>query len=314
MDVICPLCESKNVTCLEIIQTSDLLSMYNNWLKDDISAEFGAIKEIGFYRCNDSDLRFFSPLICGSESFYEKLQQFSWYYMDEKEEYDYAATFIRDGDDVLEIGCGKGAFSEKINCNSYLGLEFSQRAMAEANKRGIRVVNQMIQEHACQHREVYDVVCAFQVLEHVNDLNSFIQSSLLCLKPGGFLVYSVPSYDSFVRYSENGLLDMPPHHVTKWSDQALLNVARIFNLDVVALEHEQLSDIHIKWYSETMALHSLKSIFRLKHKLINKDTSRFLGYIKKFSFKLANLYEDRLVKAKTRPFGHSVTIVYKKRF
>ncbi|MGV2387332.1 MAG UNVERIFIED_CONTAM: hypothetical protein LVR29_00250 [Microcystis novacekii LVE1205-3] len=52
-------------------------------------------------------------MITGSENFYEKLQVFDWYYLEEKNEYDYASQFIKPSDSVLEIGCGKGSFCSK---------------------------------------------------------------------------------------------------------------------------------------------------------------------------------------------------------
>jgi hypothetical protein len=69
--------------------------MYAKFLKSDISKEFGDVKKIGYYQCIDSDLRFFYPMVTGSENFYEHLQKIEWYYMDEKDEYDYAKNFIK---------------------------------------------------------------------------------------------------------------------------------------------------------------------------------------------------------------------------
>ena len=56
------------------------------------------------------------------------MQNLEWYYMDEKDEYDYAKNFIKESDLVLEIGCGKGAFAQKISTKKYVGLEFSRKA------------------------------------------------------------------------------------------------------------------------------------------------------------------------------------------
>lgn len=312
MALICPLCKNSNIINVEKIKSSDLIQLYNNWLKDDISLEFESIEEIGFHHCDDCDLRFFSPMLNGSESFYEKLQQISWYYMDDKSEYGYAAKYIREKDDVLEIGCGKGSFARKIIKHSYLGLEFSRRAIEMATESGIKVKNEMIQEHAKENQLKYDVVCAFQVLEHAKDLNSFIQASILCLKPGGLLIYSVPSYDSFLAFVENSLLDMPPHHLSKWSDKALCNLGELFDLQIIGLEHETLADIHYKWYAEATILKRLKTLLGLKYSLIDTGAYRFSVYLKRIAEKMANVYEKRLVNCIDKPKGHSVTIVYKK--
>jgi 2-polyprenyl-3-methyl-5-hydroxy-6-metoxy-1,4-benzoquinol methylase len=78
-----------------------------------------------------------------------------------------------------------------------VGLEFSRKAKEIAFSNGIIIENESIQSHSVAHPAKYDVVCAFQVLEHVSEIRSFIESSIKALKPGGLLIYSIPSADSF---------------------------------------------------------------------------------------------------------------------
>lgn len=79
MSIVCPLSGSSNVTLIEQINASDLIKMYNQALQADISKEFGDVKQIGYYHCIDSDLRFFYPMVTGSEKYYEHLQKNPWY-------------------------------------------------------------------------------------------------------------------------------------------------------------------------------------------------------------------------------------------
>jgi len=55
MSIVCPLSGSSNVTLIEEINASDLIKMYNKFLKSDISKEFGDLKKIGYYHCIDSE-------------------------------------------------------------------------------------------------------------------------------------------------------------------------------------------------------------------------------------------------------------------
>ena len=87
MSIVCPLSGSSNVTLIEQINASDLIKIYNQCLQADISKEFGDIEKIGYDHCIDSDLRFFYPMVTGSEKFYEQLQKNPGYYMDDKAEY-----------------------------------------------------------------------------------------------------------------------------------------------------------------------------------------------------------------------------------
>ncbi|MFM6346037.1 MAG: hypothetical protein ACKPFK_12940, partial [Dolichospermum sp.] len=126
IEITCPLSKSTKINLIEEVTTKDLDKQYQKMLKCDISKEFGQTEKIGLYHCLDSDLRFFHPTITASESFYEKLQKFDWYYLDEKEEYSYASQYIKSSHSILEIGCGNGAFAQKIASQNYVGLEFSQ--------------------------------------------------------------------------------------------------------------------------------------------------------------------------------------------
>ncbi len=309
MSIVCPLSGSSNVVLVEEIKTADLAKIYNK-LIDNVVSEFSKIDKIGLYHCIESDLRFFYPFVTGSENFYEKLQQFKWYYMGEKPEYDYATKHIKALDSVLEIGCGKGAFAKKISTQNYVGLEFSQQAKHLAALNQVSVINESIQDHAAANQAKYDVVCAFQVLEHVADINSFISSSIACLKPGGLLIYSVPSADSFARYVCNFTLDMPPHHVTKWSDRTLKNLTNYFPIENLEIWHEPLQNIHRGFYAKTILQNSLFKIFKKEMK--NIDLSLTAKLIDRISGFLGMFFAKGLTSSELLPRGISVTSVYRK--
>jgi 2-polyprenyl-3-methyl-5-hydroxy-6-metoxy-1,4-benzoquinol methylase len=305
----CPLSESHNLILVQRILLKDLVRQYKRSLNIDISSEISDLQHLNLYHCPDSDLRFFYPPIIGSEEFYEKLQDFDWYYADDRYEYNHSQQFIRPSDSILEIGCGRGNFSKKISAKAYVGLEFSSKAVELAVKDNIRVLNQSIESHAKEHSQVYDVVCAFQVLEHVKDISSFIQSSVQCLKPNGFLIYSVPSFDSFVSLAVNNILNMPPHHISWWSDQCLKFLADRFGLEVIQIEHEPLNQIHKSWYLSTIILESLRQGFRLNFSIL-EETIQF-----RLLAKLSRLAGDFLASgfsdSRSLPSGHSVIAVYR---
>ncbi|NJM65394.1 MAG: class I SAM-dependent methyltransferase [Acaryochloris sp. RU_4_1] len=308
--VLCPLNGEFDTTLVESLKTSDITALYQKQLSIDVSSEFGSVQEISLYHCLKSDLKFFYPLISGSESFYEKLQRIDWYYLDEKYEYYYAQKFIRKTDHVLEIGCGNGLFAKQISVEKYRGIEFSQKAKLDAGSLGIEVLNESIQVHVKSYSSVYDVVCAFQVLEHVTEITSFIESSLLCLKPGGFLIYSVPSADSFLSAAKNNILNMPPHHVSWWSDKALTYISQRFELEIVDIKHERLADIHKKSYLAYIVLESLSKKLNFHFSLVNRSwTYRFFA---KLSEMIATFLIEGMNVPEMLPNGHSVIAVYRK--
>jgi len=310
MSIVCPLSGSSNVTLIEQINASDLIKMYNKALQADISKEFGDVKQIGYYHCIDSDLRFFDPMVTGSEKFYELLQKNPWYYMDDKAEYYYANNFIKESDLVLEIGCGRGAFSQKISTKKYLGLEFSRKAKEIAFSKGIIIENESIQSHSLAHPAKYDVVCAFQVLEHISEIRSFIESSIKALKPGGLLIYSLPSADSFLSLITNNFYNMPPHHVSFWSDKSLKHIAEIFGMKIVNIEHEKLADWDKVPWASSIILESLRNWLGVKSELL--DMSLKYKVLEKISLWTGEILAKGLINPKVLPQGHTVNVVYQK--
>jgi 2-polyprenyl-3-methyl-5-hydroxy-6-metoxy-1,4-benzoquinol methylase len=308
----CPLSGSDNVSKIQTISSQSLASTYrNSFLKMDIMKELDGILEVNFCHCIDSDLKFFFPAVTGSEKFYESLQKIEWYYSDEKAEYNYVKGWINSGSHVLEIGAGKGAFCSKIPEAVYQGLEFSKQAIRQAAQRDICLLPELIQEHATNHHHCYDVVCAFQVLEHVADVESFITSSLDCLKPNGLLIYSVPSADSFLSLWTNNILNMPPHHVTWWSDKALNYLGEKFGLEVLAVHHDRLAPEHFQAYTSLVCQQALRKIMKYHNtNILDKSFGyQLIALIGNF---LSELLKHGLSNSCLTPVGHSVTAIYRK--
>ncbi|MEO7107240.1 MAG: methyltransferase domain-containing protein, partial [Rhodoferax sp.] len=205
---------------LDEISQKALIDAYLESLSVDVSKLLQADSEpIALLHCNDCDLKWYRPAPAGDPAFYEALQQHDWYYQDDKPEYSYAAKFVRVGMSVLEVGCGKGAFTKFLPKGaSFRGLEFNEEAVKKGRSAALRIDIESVEDHAITHAGTYDAVCHFQVLEHVTDPSQFLNACTSLLKPGGILIVAVPSEDSFLSITEGGYLNMPPHHLTRWSD------------------------------------------------------------------------------------------------
>lgn len=308
MEYPCPLCRSCESISVETLPYPLLRKLYRRFFEIDLGDQ--AFSAIELRLCGRCDLRFFAPPFIGDEKFYESLQKIPWYYLAEKEEYEFAARHISAKDRVLEVGVGRGAFAEKIEAGSYEGLELSEAAVNMARQRGLNVNKRSIEEHAKDHAGRYDVVCSFQVLEHIIDVRSFLQSSLLCLKPGGKLIQSVPREDGFVGQQSNNVLNMPPHHATRWTDRALRKVASLFQLEVVDVGYDTLSDLHIRSYSTALIENSINSFLGRTNRSLDPSFASFFAKAPIRFFSL--LLERGLGNAALRPPGHSVTAVYRK--
>jgi SAM-dependent methyltransferase len=226
--------------------------------------------------------------------------------MADKAEYQFAKKYINKDDIVLDVGCGKGAFAEHLKeMNAqFIGLELSTNACELARKKGLGVKNESIQDYADANPESVDVVTSFQVIEHVSCIKSFFEAKLQVLKPGGKIIITVPSEDSFLSLVTNGALNMPPHHVSRWPDNVFFYLEEHYNIKLVEIYHEPLQEIHKRFYLNTL-VHNLF----MKPKLIDRSLKRRV--VSAFSRLLVRILEKRFT-APMLPNGHSVVAVYQK--
>lgn len=306
----CPLSHSTRCEITETFSASRLRSIQKQLLPEYSFPELNGVKDISLVHCRENDLRFFYPAIEGAEGFYRQLQQFDWYYTKEKKEFSIASSYIKTTDTVLEVGAGDGNFAGKINCASYCGLELNKEAITAAAAKNITLLFETVEQHAVSHAGTYDVVCAFQVLEHISDIKSFVTQCIACLKPGGLLLFSVPSYESFYTLSSNQRLNLPPHHCSWWSDAALRSIATQFNLQFTALHHEPADALHMQLIAHSVALTSLHAWLGRPLKAV--DTSITYRLLSKLAGLLGKFLKPGVSHPHYQLRGMSVTAVYRK--
>jgi SAM-dependent methyltransferase len=102
--------------------------------------------------------------------------------------------------DVLEVGCGQGSFGTRLARRyGYLGLEPDGESRAVARRRlaavgSGEVSGEWVADLDPAHR--FDLVCAFEVLEHIEDDRAALAEWVARLRPGGWVLLSVPAHQS----------------------------------------------------------------------------------------------------------------------
>ncbi len=251
MPIFSPITLSDRVVLEKNIDKKDMIEAYQKSFGIDVSVYFAQIEQINIYRCLDSGYRFYAPdHIFGDGKFYEALQKFDWYYTDWKWEHEIALQNLQNSQDILEIGCAQGSFLERLKTQgkNVKGLELNEKAAENAQKKGLRVHTEYIQTHAQNPENQYDAVCAFQVLEHISEIKSFVDAALATLRPNGKLVIGVPNNDSFIRKIGIYALNMPPHHAGLWTPASLRNLEKFFPIRFLALHSETLQPFHAKFF------------------------------------------------------------------
>ena len=198
--LVSPVTYTKNIALEAELSPEIITNAYKNEYGIDINEYFKEIDTVKIYKCLDTNYRFYFPFsLAGKSKLYEALQKYEWYY-GLRQEHQLAETFIDQNSQVLEVGCGNGFFLQKLQTQGTkcTGLEFNVEAIKVGCEQGLNILKQDICEHSKEYYEKYDVVCAFQVLEHICQVGDFIQAALDCLKPGGKLIIGVPNSNPYL--------------------------------------------------------------------------------------------------------------------
>ena len=98
--------------------------------------------------------------------------------------------------EVLEVGCGQGAFGVRLAQRfRYVGVEPDRVSWAVAQRRisaGPGEVRNIGVEEIGAER--FGLVCAFEVLEHIENDVAAVKEWASLLRPGGWLLLSVPAH------------------------------------------------------------------------------------------------------------------------
>lgn len=100
----------------------------------------------------------------------------------------------------LDVGCADGTFLTELVRHGIeaTGIDLSEVAVRKAVERGHRAYCETVEAHS--PATAYDVVTAFDVLEHVVDPGEFLSDVHRLLAPQGLLVLSTPNLRSLSRF------------------------------------------------------------------------------------------------------------------
>jgi SAM-dependent methyltransferase len=93
---------------------------------------------------------------------------------------------------VVEVGPGRGAVGARLAtlCDGYVGYETDAESAAVAATR-VPVVHSALPPDGGGHA---DLLCAFEVLEHVEDDLGALRAWATHVRPGGWVLLSVPAF------------------------------------------------------------------------------------------------------------------------
>jgi SAM-dependent methyltransferase len=133
---------------------------------------------------------------------------------------------------ILEIGCGTGHNLAMLAEFGHVdGLELDDEARALSERRlGRTVMSAPLPELAGVPESYYDLIGAFDVIEHIDEDSAALASIASRLKPGGKFVMAVPAHQWM--WSAHDVMN---HHKRRYSKAALRRLIESSPLKLVKI-------------------------------------------------------------------------------
>lgn len=155
------------------------------------------------------------------------------------------------GQRLLDIGCGAGGFLGVVRGDalSVSGIE-PDRSLISTLEKELNVYANLEQLPA---RSVFDVICLFHVLEHLEDPVSSLRTFSGFLAPGGILVIEVPNVEdaliskyNFESFKNHYFWSNHLHYFSHSSLEKVIDLAGLKLLESIPVQRYGLLN-HLKW-------------------------------------------------------------------
>lgn len=119
---------------------------------------------------------------------------------------------------ILDVGCGTGINLESLKqYGDVYGLDFSRNALRLSRSRGDAQLTLGSGDKLPFVNDNFDLVCALDVIEHIDDDFSALKEFYRVLSPKGYLVLTVPAFQFL--WSKH---DVAAHHKRRYSKSNLI--------------------------------------------------------------------------------------------
>jgi len=302
MPVYCPACS--NVTdVIELVPPSSLRRL---WEEQIGITELKLPDIIKRRKCPACGLVHFDPLrsLEGDAKFYDDLVNLTRDYIfpSGKEEFKFIGSRVHGSSRLLDVGCGNGNLFDSLELpvSNYVGIDFSPVSCALGVEKGLNLQCETLERHSRGHKGAYEVIVLSHVLEHVADPLNFVWSAENCLANIGSIFVTVPNGNSYLKHHTNGYFNLPPNHLTMWTEKALDKLFSRIGMVKYEVFRERIQDCHRQDYAEAW-LHS----FGFLCSSPALSSSAYAQNVKKYAKYLAKLVPSFAT-------GHSITIHYRR--
>lgn len=134
---------------------------------------------------------------------------------------------------IVDVGCGTGATAVLLQqYGTVIGVDISPLALSWSRRRGLNNLLLAAAERLPIAFQSVDVVVATDILEHLDDDVAVLREFHRVLKPGGYVVVTVPAYS--ILWSEHDLALM---HRRRYVARALAKRAQMSGFEIGRLTY-----------------------------------------------------------------------------
>jgi 2-polyprenyl-3-methyl-5-hydroxy-6-metoxy-1,4-benzoquinol methylase len=215
--------------------------------------------------------------------------------------YEYARQFVKDKV-VLDAGCGEGYGTYLLakSAKKVVGIDYSKEAIIKARRNYAYPNLEFIRANLNQHffKDTYfDLVCAFQLIEHLPKPKVFLSNILKLLSPEGIFLLSTPNIKaSIVKH---------PYHFREYTSGELERLLKKYFLkvDLFSLQFSP----KVKQFREIRAKESsavLKKDFLGLHRFLPRSVKKIIfDYVaRRLSYKIYINHKELLESITTADF------------
>lgn len=233
----CPVCNGpapvvRQLPASEIRAT--LEDLFGAAMPQSVPAQDYAMRE-----CEGCGLVFADPMMAGDGAFYGWITSFDRYHAGARWEWRIIKEQVRQAHakTMLEVGAGTGRLMDylgDITGLTCVGIDVSEASVAHARNNGhdVRVAAFDDLSSVLNADETFDAIVLSHVLEHVNDPKGVMATLLDRLSPTGKLMAAVPYSPMSRELTDWDIMNLPPHHLTRWNAKSLSGLATALGCQV----------------------------------------------------------------------------------
>lgn len=197
---------------------------------------------------------------------------------------------------ILDVGCGTGSNIKLLKkFGQVLGLE-PEKSMAEyCQKNDLKVVNCKVEDY--QELRKFDLITAFDVLEHIKDDRQIIQKFVNLLNKDGYILITVPVKK--ILWSRH---DLAYHHYRRYEE---VDIQKLFQDDFKLIYVSYYNFFLFPFIFVGLKLKNILKSDQMAAKLPNKFTNWLL-------YRIFSSEKQIISRRKRFPFGVSLIVLAQK--